>query len=152
MSHPAYVVTTKFGQLSLTPTSADHVYATTNPAGGRTDQLLPWTIRGKEHKFITAHVYKHRDGVWRVGGETADTRTGLYADSLSAFAKKVAIPEIEEAVRRLVIARSDVFVDAQKEDLKSRIERLSAKRDEALATFTALVQEIDPLILELDKL
>jgi hypothetical protein len=151
MSHTTVIVDTKFGRLALTPTSADHIYATTNPGGGRVDQLLPWTIRGKKHKFITAHLYRHPDGKFRVGGLTPDTSTGLYADTLSSFAKKQAIPALEDAANELGRSQPGVFVTAERDSLTDEIERLKAKSTTLSDELRTVDAEIGRLIEQLDK-
>ncbi len=154
MSHTAYVVSTKFGKLSVTPTSANHVYVTTNPGGGRVDQLLPWTIRGKEHKFITAHLYRWSDGQFHVGEQKDNLASyhGLYADTLSSAARRLAVPVIESAINNFAIEWTTAFRDAEAESLATAIERKTEERDELLAKLTVLDREIAELVDSRSKL
>jgi hypothetical protein len=147
MSHTATVVVTKFGRISLTPTSATHVYATTNPGGGRVDQLLPWTIRGKEHKFITAHLYRWSDGQFHIGEEKDSLASyhGLYATSLSDAARKTVVPVLESAVNNFANDTPSAFRDAAIEDLNDKIDRLETERAELVAKAHKVTDEITAL-------
>jgi hypothetical protein len=139
MERTSYLVQGKFGKMTFTPTSGTHIYATTNPGGGKPEQITPWVINGKTYKFITAHLYKHADGVWRCGDPRTSDRSGLYFDEGTESAKRQARTVIEELVAAFVEARPDALTDAQDADNALQLERLAAKRD-ALETELADVR------------
>jgi hypothetical protein len=146
MDRTSYLVQGKFGKMTFTPTSGTHIYATTNPGGGKPEQITPWVINGKTYKFITAHLYKHFDGVWRVGDAPGRQHMGLYFDGGTESAKRQARTVIEELAAAFVEARPDALKDAQDADTAAQLERLAAKRDALEAELADVRREIADLV------
>lgn len=153
---PKATIDAKFGKLALVVTDANHIYATTNPSGGREADLLPWTIRGKEYNFITAHLHRWSDTRFHVGEEKNKNQGfyagGLYADGLTAFARKQAAPAIEAAVNDYVESHRTVTDYAQVLSLKNTLERLKVKREELSAESRKVVAEIQTTIEAIDAI
>jgi hypothetical protein len=150
-----FKIMTKFGALMLTPTSDDHIHATTNPTGGRLEDLLPWTINGKTYNFIKAHA--HREGEqWKLRYRDKDDvwQTGLYFSEGTPSAQKQALNELERAITqwansavgKLALHRADVE-RVEHELAQQQYERETAARElaEAEEGVATLQHELDHL-------
>lgn len=150
--HTEHLRCTRFGKVTLVPTQGDHIYVTTNPAGGRQDRITPWVINGKSYKFITAHVHLWSDGVWRIGEEKNTGGEGLYFTEGTESAKKQARKEIESEVNHFAKANPDILKEADQTYLDNLIARRETELEELNVKIKALTADRDALVAKLKGL
>lgn len=147
----------RFGKVVVTPTGEDHIYLTSNPDGGRSTEFN-FIIRGVPYT-VSAHLFRHPDGVWRIGpvdvnewqrlsGHLFLRFTGNRAfsrDTPSTPAQKSAAAEIESVVNAWAAAHPGNIADAKLQAMKTEKARLDAKRVDLLKSLAVLDEQIEDL-------
>jgi hypothetical protein len=150
-------LTTKYGDVAVTPTSADHVHVTTNPGSGRDADRLDLVINGKLYRGnLSAHMHRWSDGKFHVGEQKDNLAAyhSLYFDAGTDAAKKTMRAALELVVNAWAESAEgqQALHDAAVADLRTKIERANAKRQDALFTVNALDNELAALNAALRKL
>lgn len=142
---------TKFGDVYVT-VFPEHLFVTNHPDR----EVFPFSVRGIPYR-MTAHVYRHSDGTFRVGQErtpgysrivdgTYITRTDKNSDT-SFAARNAIVAEIESVINAWVpglLAQSH-FRAARSRERANAIAKLQGDINELRAKLDAKIEDLAKL-------
>jgi hypothetical protein len=157
-------VVTSLGPIWIVPTEASHIHASNGSNALNGDRSLPhvhtpFTVRGVEI-CVSAHLYKWRDGKWRIGREESSayeqrqslylSRLGNWNTEVSESARKKIADIVTAVVGEWVAQSSAKLQQAEVEHLEDEYERAQNDHLEAQKVERAAASILQQLRARLD--
>jgi len=132
---------TKYGQMQLHPTDDSHIFVEGN------------LVVNRVRYNVSAHLYKHDDGIWRIGKDKKSkhqylcmSRHNTMTDATHS-ARKNTEDAIQASVRAWVKENTEELLKAQIEEL----DRQKAKFAQELVDATDKIVEINHMLNEIER-